>query len=95
MKVASQDLAGRDATRKSGVDVSLIVRLRTLAKDAAIAALTSAKPGRPASAQAVELQLFEPDGLHGDSGTSTVPSQVAAVRSASAARFTSRKFLRV
>ena len=83
------DLAGRDAARKSGVDVSVIVRLRTPAEDAAIAALTSATPGRPASAEAIELELFEPDRVPRRLGASTVPSQVAAVRSASAARFTS------
>jgi hypothetical protein len=35
-----------DAARKWGVDVSVIVRLRALAKDAALAAFASSKPGR-------------------------------------------------
>ena len=47
-----------NAARKYGVDVSVIVRLRALAKDAALAAFASAKPGRPASAETVELELL-------------------------------------
>ncbi len=38
--------------------VSVIIRLRALAKDAALAAFASAKPGRPASVQDVELELL-------------------------------------
>ena len=47
-----------DAARKYGVDVSVIIRLRALAKDAALAAFASAKPGRPASVQDVEIELL-------------------------------------
>lgn len=36
----------------------MIIRLRALAKDAALAAFASAKPGRSASADAVELELL-------------------------------------
>ena len=57
LEVTSQEISQADAARKYGVDVSVIIRLRALAKDAAIAAFTSAKPGRPASAEAVELEL--------------------------------------
>ena len=58
LEVISQELSQADAARKYGVDVSVIVRLRALAKDAALAAFTSAKPGRPVSAEAVELELL-------------------------------------
>jgi transposase len=58
LEVTSQEISQADAARKYGVDVSVIVRLRALAKDAAIAAFISAKPGRPASAEAVELELL-------------------------------------
>src|SRR5256885_16846267 len=58
LEVASQEISQADAARKYGVDVSVIVRLRALAKDAALAAFASAKPGRPASAEAVELELL-------------------------------------
>src|ERR1700741_565083 len=47
-----------DAARKYGVDVSVIVRLRALAKDAALAAFASSKPGRTPSPEAVELELL-------------------------------------
>jgi hypothetical protein len=36
LEVASQEISQADAARKYGVDVSVIVRLRALAKDAAI-----------------------------------------------------------
>ena len=58
LEVTSQEISQADAARKYGVDVSVIVRLRAFAKDAAIAAFTSAKPGRPVSAEAVELELL-------------------------------------
>jgi transposase len=54
----SQELSQADAARKWNVDVSVIIRLRALAKDAAWAAFASAKPGRPASMEAVELELL-------------------------------------
>ena len=52
LEVTSQEISQADAARKYGVDVSVIVRLRALAKDATMAAFASAKPGRPASAEA-------------------------------------------
>ena len=58
LEVTSQELSQADAARKWGVDVSVIVRLRALAKDAARAAVASLKPGRPASVQDVELELL-------------------------------------
>ena len=58
MEVTSQEISQADAARKWGVDVSVIIRLRALAKDAALAAFASAKPGRVASVQDVELELL-------------------------------------
>jgi len=58
LEVTSQELSQADAARRWGVDVSVIIRLRALAKDAALAAFASAKPGRPASMEAVELELL-------------------------------------
>jgi transposase len=56
LEVTSQEISQADAARKWGVDVSVIIRLRALAKDAALAAFASAKPGRPASVEQVELE---------------------------------------
>jgi transposase len=58
LEVTSQEISQADAARKYGVDVSVIVRLRALAQDAALAAFVSAKPGRPVSAEAVESGLL-------------------------------------
>jgi len=55
LEVTSQELSQADAARKWGVDVSVIIRLRALAKDAALVAFVSSKPGRPAS---VEVRCF-------------------------------------
>ena len=56
LEVTSQEISQADAARKYGVDVSVIVRLRALAKDAALAAFASAKPGRVVSPEQVELE---------------------------------------
>lgn len=58
LEVTSQEISQADAARKYGVDVSVIVRLRALAKDASLAAFASAKPGRPASGEAVEVEVL-------------------------------------
>jgi transposase len=58
LEVTSQELSQSDAARKYGVDVSVIIRLRALAKDAALAAFASLKPGRTASVQDLELELL-------------------------------------
>jgi len=58
LEVTSQEISQADAARKWGVDVSVIIRLRALAKDAALAAFVSARPGRPASVADVELELL-------------------------------------
>jgi transposase len=65
LEVTSQELSQADAARKWGIDVSVIVRLRALAKDAALAAFASAKPGRVPSPERVELEaaLAENDRL--------------------------------
>ena len=58
LEVTSQEMSQAEAARKYGVDVSVIIRLRALAKDAALAAFASAKPGRTASVQGVEIELL-------------------------------------
>ena len=65
LEITSQEISQADAARKWGVDVSVIVRLRALAKDAALAAFASAKPGRVPSPEQVELEaaLLENDRL--------------------------------
>ena len=55
MEVTSQEISQADAARKYGVDVSVVIRLRALAKDAALAAFASSKPGRPASVADFEI----------------------------------------
>jgi transposase len=56
LEVSSQQLSQADAARKWGVDVSTVIRIRRLAKDAALAAFASSKPGRMPSPEQVELE---------------------------------------
>src|ERR671925_438658 len=59
LEVTSQEISQADAARKYGVDVSVIIRLRALAKDAALAAFASAKPGLLAWEEQAILDLIE------------------------------------
>jgi transposase-like protein len=61
VEVTSQQLTQRDAARKWGVDVSVIIKLRRLAKDAALAAFAASKPGRIASPQEAEIEALRAD----------------------------------
>ena len=65
LEVTSQQLTQADAARKWGVDVSTVIRIGQLAKDAALAAFAAAKPGRMPSPEQVELEaaLAENDRL--------------------------------
>jgi transposase len=65
LEVTSQQLTRADAARKWGVDVSTMIRIRQLAKDAALGAFAAAKPGRMPSPEQVELEaaLVENDRL--------------------------------
>jgi transposase len=56
LEVVSQQLTQRDAARKWGVDVSVVIKLRRLAKDAALAAFAAAKPGRLVSPQEMAIE---------------------------------------
>jgi transposase-like protein len=58
VEVTSQQLTQRDAARKWGVDVSVIIKLRRLAKDAALAAFAASKPGRLVTSQELELEAL-------------------------------------
>jgi len=61
VEVTSQHLTQRDAARKWGVDVSVIIKLRKLAKDAALAAFAASKPGRVVSAQDAQIEALQAD----------------------------------
>ena len=67
LEVTSRELSQADAARKWGVDVSTVIRIRQLARDAALAAFAASKPGRMPSPEQVELEaaLQENDRLAG------------------------------
>ena len=61
VEVTSQQLTQRDAARKWGVDVSVIIKLRKLAKDAALAAFAASRPGRIVSPQEARIEALQAD----------------------------------
>ena len=65
LEVTLQQLSQADTARKWNIDVSTVIRIRQLAKDAALAAFASSKPGRMPSPEQVELEaaLAENDRL--------------------------------
>jgi len=65
LEVISQQLTQADAARKWNVDVSTVIRVRQLAKDAALAAFAASRPGRMPSPEQAELEaaLAENDRL--------------------------------
>jgi transposase len=90
LEVTTGQLSQSDCARKWGVDVSVVIRIRKLAKDAALAAFASAKPGRPASVEQVELEeaLRENDTL-----SRTIKEQaieLALLRGKQRSRFSAR-----
>jgi len=46
VEVTSGEISQADAARKWGVDVSTVIKLRRMVKDAALAAYAESKPGR-------------------------------------------------
>jgi transposase len=59
LEVTSQELTQADAARKWQVDVSTIIKIRRLAKDACLAAFAASKPGRPRSPFEAELEIAQ------------------------------------
>jgi transposase-like protein len=49
LEITTGELSQRDAARKWRVDVSTVIKLRRLVKEAAMAAFASSKPGRPST----------------------------------------------
>lgn len=58
LKVTSGELSQAEAARKWGVDVSVVTRLRAVAKDAALAAFAPRGPGCRASGEPPEVELL-------------------------------------
>jgi transposase len=61
VEVVSQQLTQRDAARKWAVDVSVIIKLCKLAKDAALAAFAAFKPRRVASPHEAQIEALQAD----------------------------------
>lgn len=55
LEVVSGELTQADAARKLGVDVSVIIKLRKVAKDACLSAFAASQPGRRISPEQREV----------------------------------------
>lgn len=61
LEVTSRELTQADAARKWRVDVSTVIKVRRLARDASLAAFTASKPGRPRSVEDLEAEQLRAD----------------------------------
>jgi transposase-like protein len=59
--VTTGELTQADAARKWGVDVSVVIKLRKLAKDASLAAFAASKPGRSLDPRDAALEELRRD----------------------------------
>jgi transposase-like protein len=59
LEVTSRELTQTDTARKWGVDTSVVIKLRRDAKDAALAAFASSKPGGPRDPRDVEIEMLK------------------------------------
>lgn len=58
LEVTSQELSQADTARKWGVDTSVVIKLRRDAKNAALAAFASSRPGRSQDPRDVEIEML-------------------------------------
>ena len=56
--MTSRELTQSDAARKWGVDTSVVIKLRRDAKDAALAAFASSRPGGSRDPRDVEVEML-------------------------------------
>lgn len=61
LEVTSKELTQADAARKWRVDVSTVIKVRRLARDAAMAAFAASRPGRPRSVEDMEAEQLRAD----------------------------------
>ncbi len=59
VRMLSGQLSQADATAEVGVDRTTVTRLRAVARDGAIAALSASKPGKPKQSRAERTRIAE------------------------------------
>jgi transposase-like protein len=59
LEVTSRELTQADAARKWGVDTSVVIKPRRDAKDAAMAAFASSRPGGSRDPRDVEIEMLK------------------------------------
>ena len=80
LEVTSQELTQADAARKWQVDVSTVIKIRRLAKDAALAAFAASKPGRPRSQFEAELEAERAENVRLSEALKELAVELALVR---------------
>ena len=90
LEVTSQQLTQADAARKWGVDVSVVIRLRALAKDAALAAFVASRPGRLPSPAEAELEQLRSENARLSEALKELAVELTLVRGRSRSGFEAR-----
>lgn len=80
LEVISQQLTQADAARKWGVDVSVVIKLRRLAKEAALAAFAASKPGKPVSPYDLEIEELRSENARLSEALKELAVEVTLVR---------------
>ena len=81
LDVVSEQLSQADAARKWDVDVSMVIKLRRLVKDAAMAAFATSRPGRPAlTVRQAELEQLRSENARLSAALKALAIEVALLR---------------
>ena len=90
LEVTTEQLTQADAARKWGVDVSVVIRIRRLAKDGALAAFASSKPGRVLSPELLELEACQQENARLSEALKELAVELSLVRGRSRSGFMAR-----
>jgi transposase len=80
LEVTTGELTQADAARKWGVDVSVVIKLRKLAKDASLAAFAASKPGRSLDPRDAVLEELRRDNDRLSDALTELAIELALVR---------------
>lgn len=80
LEVTSGELSQTDAARKWGVDVSTVIKVRRLAKDGALAAFASSKPGKARPVDPVVVEELRAENIRLTEAVKELAIELSLVR---------------
>ena len=90
LEVTTGQLMQADAAGKWGVDVSVVIRIRRLVKDGALAAFASSKTGRVLSPELLELEACQQENARLSEALKELAVELSLVRGRSRSGFMAR-----